>query len=53
VVRRDHRHARASELGVLRAVDAGVAYPVRGWACKDCQFSHACKPKRPKLALVA
>jgi hypothetical protein len=39
--------------GVLTGIDAGVSYPVRGWACKGCQFAHACKPKRPKLALVA
>jgi hypothetical protein len=25
-------------VGVLRAVDAGVAYPVRGWACRGCQY---------------
>jgi len=23
------------------------------WARKGCQFSHACKPKLPRLALVA
>ena len=25
----------------------------RGWAFMSYQFPHACKPKRPKLALVA
>ena len=39
--------------GVLRPIDAGVSYPGRSWACKGCQFAHACKPRRPKLALVA
>ena len=29
--------------GVLKAIDAGVSYPVRGWACRGCQFAHACK----------
>jgi hypothetical protein len=24
-----------------------------GWTCKGGQFGHACKPKRPKLAVVA
>ena len=27
---------------VLRAVDAGIFYPVRGWMCGDCEFAHAC-----------
>jgi hypothetical protein len=31
--------------GVLTAIDAGVAYPVRGWACKGCQYAHACNPQ--------
>jgi hypothetical protein len=30
-------------LGVLRAIDAGVEYPVRGWACKSCPYAHACR----------
>jgi putative RecB family exonuclease len=28
--------------GVLRAIDAGVSYPIRGWACRTCPYSHAC-----------
>jgi len=28
--------------GVLKAIDAGVSYPVRGWACRTCPYSHAC-----------
>ena len=27
--------------GVLTAIDAGVGYPVRGWACRGCPFRHA------------
>ena len=45
---RDEDDFLRTAVGVLRAVDAGVAYPVRGWACKGCPFAHACKPKRPK-----
>lgn len=29
-------------LGVLRAVEAGVDYPVRGWQCRSCPYSYAC-----------
>jgi len=50
---RDEDDFQRTTVGILRAADAGVAYPVRGWACKGCQFAHACKPKRPRLALVA
>ena len=39
---RDEDDFLRTAVGVLRAVDAGVAYPVRGWACKGCQFAHAC-----------
>ena len=27
---------------VLRAIDAGIHYPVRGWACAGCEYAHAC-----------
>ena len=27
---------------VLRAIDAGIFYPVRGWMCGDCEYAHAC-----------
>ena len=30
---------------VLRAVDAGIFYQVRGWMCGDCEFAHACSPE--------
>lgn len=29
--------------GVLKAIDAGVSYPIRGWACRGCQFAYACR----------
>ncbi len=29
-------------IGVLRAIDAGAFYPIRGWQCKGCQVAHAC-----------
>ena len=29
--------------GVLRAIDAGVSYPVRGWQCRTCPYEHACR----------
>jgi CRISPR/Cas system-associated exonuclease Cas4 (RecB family) len=29
--------------GVLRAIDAGVSYPLRGWQCRSCPYAHACK----------
>jgi len=28
--------------GVLRAIDAGVSYPLRGWQCRSCPYAHAC-----------
>lgn len=31
--------------GVLRAIDGGVSYPIRGWACRSCPYAHACKSK--------
>ena len=39
--------------GVLRAIDAGVSYPIRGWQCQTCPFQNACRPGNPELALVA
>ena len=29
-------------VGVLRAIDAGAFYPVRGWACRGCAFVKTC-----------
>ncbi len=33
--------------GVLKAIDAGVSYPLRGWQCKSCQYAHACRGAAP------
>jgi putative RecB family exonuclease len=30
-------------VGVLRAIDAGVSYPIRGWPCRGCPYAHACR----------
>lgn len=29
-------------VGVLKAIDAGVSYPVRNWQCRGCPFKSAC-----------
>ena len=34
-------------VGVLRAVDAGAFFPVRGWQCRTCAYEHACSTVRP------
>jgi CRISPR/Cas system-associated exonuclease Cas4 (RecB family) len=28
--------------GVLRAVEAGVDHPIRGWQCKGCPYMAVC-----------
>ena len=28
---------------VCRAVDEGIFYAIRGWACADCEFGYLCK----------
>jgi hypothetical protein len=42
--------------GVLRAIDAGVTYPVRGWQCSSCPYAHACsmlrRPARSQQAIA-
>jgi putative RecB family exonuclease len=38
----DEEDFARTAVGVLRAIDAGVSYPIRGWACRGCQFAHAC-----------
>ena len=30
--------------GVRRAIEAGVDHPVRGWQCRSCPYSGACRP---------
>jgi putative RecB family exonuclease len=27
---------------VLRCIDAGICYRLRGWQCKDCEYAHCC-----------
>ena len=31
--------------GVLKAIDAGVSYPVRGWQCRTCPFLGPCEQR--------
>lgn len=31
--------------GVLKAIDAGVSYPVRGWQCRTCPFQGPCEQR--------
>lgn len=33
-------------LGVLTAIDAGVSFPIRGWACRSCPFRRRCEKER-------
>lgn len=33
-------------VGVLKAVDAGVSFPVRGWPCKGCPYRARCESER-------
>ena len=40
---RDEEDFLRTAIGVLRAIDAGASYPIRGWQCRSCQFGHACK----------
>ena len=39
----DERDLVATAFGVLRAVDAGVDYPTRCWACRGCAYQGACR----------
>jgi hypothetical protein len=39
----DVRDLVATASGVLRAVDAGVDHPIRGWQCRGCQYQGACR----------
>ncbi len=39
----DEEDFARTAVGVLKAIDAGVSFPLRGWQCKSCQFAHACK----------
>ena len=33
-------------VGVLRAIDAGAFYPVRGWQCRGCAYARRCRATR-------
>jgi CRISPR/Cas system-associated exonuclease Cas4 (RecB family) len=42
---RDHHDEEdfvRTAVGVLKAIDAGVSYPIRGWMCRGCPYAHAC-----------
>jgi CRISPR/Cas system-associated exonuclease Cas4 (RecB family) len=43
----DENDFRRISLGVLKAIDSGVSYPVRGWQCRGCPFQKTCS-KRSK-----
>ena len=30
-------------VGVLKAIDAGISFPIRGWQCRGCQWAHVCR----------
>lgn len=33
-------------VGVLKAIDAGISFPIRGWACKSCPYRRRCEADR-------
>jgi CRISPR/Cas system-associated exonuclease Cas4 (RecB family) len=43
-----HRHGKDEDdflrvaVGVLRGIDAGVTFPVRGWQCRSCPYRRRC-----------
>jgi CRISPR/Cas system-associated exonuclease Cas4 (RecB family) len=40
--------------GVLRAIDAGVSYPIRGWQCRSCPYESVCnQPARTTVKSAA
>jgi CRISPR/Cas system-associated exonuclease Cas4 (RecB family) len=39
----DRDDLRVTAQSVTAAITAGIDHPIRGWACKGCQYSHACK----------
>lgn len=43
----DEADFMATVVGVLRAIDAGVSYPVRGWQCRSCPYAHVCTSRTP------
>ena len=43
----DEADFMATVVGVLRAIDVGVSYPIRGWQCRSCPFQSACAVRKP------
>ena len=41
----DEDDFRRVSLGVLKAIDAGVSYPVRGWQCRSCPYQSRCNKR--------
>jgi len=39
--------------GVLRAIDTGISYPIRGWVCRSCPFQHVCQQRSNSHVLGA
>ena len=39
----DERDLVATAKSLLKAVEAGVDHPVRGWQCKTCPYAGACQ----------
>jgi CRISPR/Cas system-associated exonuclease Cas4 (RecB family) len=39
----DERDLIATAASVVRAVEAGVDHPIRGWQCRGCAYAHACR----------
>jgi CRISPR/Cas system-associated exonuclease Cas4 (RecB family) len=33
-------------VGVLKAIDAGISFPLRSWACKSCPYKSRCQAER-------
>lgn len=48
-VRRDDGDVRDflhQAYGVLKAIDAGVSFPIRGWQCRTCPYRRRCESER-------
>ena len=33
-------------VGVLKGIDAGISFPIRGWACRGCPYRSRCQAER-------
>lgn len=44
--RQDEADFLSLAVGVLKAIDAGISFPLRGWQCRSCPFQSACSSKR-------